>query len=143
MESHFCHEMAPRGAREPPDGVSPLILVVDDEPDFLTFLFDLLFTEGYRVIPFKDGMSALERLPMVNPQVILTDVRLPDMNGLELLRQVKALDPLRPVVVMSAYADQEMYDRSLALRADAFLSKPFTKADLLRTLTQVLEQRRK
>ena len=69
----------------------PLILVVDDESDSLAFLFDLLHNEGYRVLPASSPLDALELVVKRKPSLIISDLRMPVMDGLELIRQVQAL----------------------------------------------------
>jgi len=124
--------------RGPAGYVKPLLVLVDDDPDTLTVLFDLLFSGGYRVIPVGNGESALEAIQRDKPQAVITDVRMPKMDGLELLGRLKNLHPELPVILLTGYGDQGMYHTALTLRAEAFISKPFAPEELLRVIAQVL-----
>jgi CheY-like chemotaxis protein len=139
----------------------PTIIVVDDDPMIGKCLTMFLDGQGYRVIFFTDGNKALAYLAdnAVNPvrsehnqrnnlssksncslldasngvNFLLTDMQMPEMSGLELLRQVKALYPALPALVMSGSADGRDRDEIFALGAD-FIPKPFDLADLLQRI---------
>jgi len=80
----------------------PLILVVDDESDSLAFLFDLLHNEGYRVLPASSPLDALELVVKRKPGLIISDLRMPDLDGMELLDRVKAISPRSRVILLTA-----------------------------------------
>jgi CheY-like chemotaxis protein len=120
--------------------MSSSILVVDDEPD-LAELFRQRFRrevrDGSYVLHFAaSGEEGLRRLGEIRPEpiVILSDINMPGMDGLELLRQTKEMRPDLTVLIVTAYADEERRHRAAALGAAAFLSKPIDFAELKRRL---------
>ena len=117
----------------------PRILIIDDSPANLKLLRVLLLTEGFRVTTATNAMDALSSVAAEPPDLVLTDVQLPDMNGLDLARRLKA-DPRSasvPVVAVTAYAMSGDKARALDAGCDAYVSKPIdTRAlpGLLRSL---------
>jgi len=127
------------------NGAKPTIIVVDDDPMIgrcLTMFLDgrsdahersapnEASGQGYRVIFFTNGNKALAYLADNTVHFLLTDLQMPEMTGLELLRQVKTLYPTLPALVMSGTANGPDRDEIFALGAD-FIAKPFELADLL------------
>jgi two-component system cell cycle response regulator DivK len=119
----------------------PRILIIDDSPANLKLLRVLLLTEGFRVTTATNAMEALASVAAEPPDLVLTDVQLPDLNGLDLARRLKA-DPRSaavPVVAVTAYAMSGDKARALDAGCDAYVSKPIdTRAlpGLLRSLLQ-------
>lgn len=106
------------------------ILIVDDEPD-ITDLFRQRFRQEVRqgryVLHFAtSGEEALRQLAEIHPEliVILSDINMPGMDGLELLREIRQLRPGLPVLMVTAYGDDERRRRAAELGANAFLAKP-------------------
>jgi two-component system, cell cycle response regulator DivK len=118
------------------------VLVVDDHPQNLKLARVLLTGEGYEVRTATDGAEALRVLESYEPQLVLTDVQMPGVGGLELTQQLKA-DPKRrhiKVVVFTAYAMKSDEQRALAAGCDAWLSKPIDTDKLLKVLAEVLRR---
>jgi len=120
------------------------ILIVDDEPD-IADLFRQRFRrevrQGQYVLHFADsGEVALRRLAEIRPEliVILSDINMPGMDGLELLRKVKGLRPELPVLMVTAYGDDERRHRADELGAAAFLTKPVDFDQLKQQLIQLM-----
>lgn len=120
------------------------VLIVDDEPD-IADLFRQRFRrevrQGQYVLHFAEsGKEALRRLAEIRPElmVILSDINMPGMDGLELLRDVRLLRPELPVLMVTAYGDDERRRRADALGARAFLAKPVDFDHLKRHLTQLM-----
>ena len=120
------------------------ILIVDDEPD-IADLFRQRFRrevrQGQYVLHFADsGEEALRRLAEIHPEliVILSDINMPGMDGLELLREVRRLRPELPVLMVTAYGDDERRRRADELGAAAFLSKPVDFDQLKQQLVQLM-----
>lgn len=112
---------------------SPLVLVVDDDPDILDAICDILEGEGYRVARARHGVEALQRVEQETPAIILLDLMMPVMDGLafaQVLRQRNS-SPRIPIVVISADGNPQ---KAAAVGAQGFLAKPF---DIDALLSQV------
>ena len=108
------------------------ILVVDDEPSFCTVLSEILRSFGYFVRQAYDADHAIELLKVDLPDLILTDVMMPGMDGLTFIRQIRS-DPERssiPTIVISAKAQAEDIAETKRAGADAYLIKPFSAREL-------------
>jgi CheY-like chemotaxis protein len=111
---------------------SPLVLVVDDEPLMLPLIARILREDGYEVLVAAHGLAAKQILAsgMVKPDLVLTDLRMPHLDGLQLGRAVAELLPSVPVAYMSAY-DSGLSELSAEVLRDYFLAKPFSPDALL------------
>lgn len=118
------------------------ILVVDDEPNARNALRALLTDEGYAVESAADGVNALGKLPAFAAELVLTDLEMPRMGGLELLRHLHERDADLPVVVMSAFGDSETARGTLRAGARHFLAKPVNLDQLTAVMDQELLRRR-
>ena len=101
------------------------ILVVDDELEVRLVLREFLSGRGYDVTVAGSGVEALSLLEQVNPNVVLLDVTMPDMDGVETLRRLVAVNPALPVIMVTANADIVVTSRLLALGAADYIPKPF------------------
>src|SRR5216683_5746109 len=118
------------------DGSRATILVVDDEPDVRALIREVLTLNGYTVIDTGDPFEArriAERQPI---QLLLTDVVMPIMNGIELAQRVEAASPTTKVILMSGYVTAAVKTSGRPL-----LSKPFRTNDLLAAISQMLDSR--
>jgi two-component system, OmpR family, KDP operon response regulator KdpE len=113
------------------------VLVVDDEPPIRKLLRMGLGTQGYRVIEAADGKAALD-LAREKPDLIILDLGLPDMQGLELLRAIRARDDSVPIVVLSSRDDEVAKVQALDLGADDYVTKPFGMDELLARIRAAL-----
>jgi len=118
-----------------------VLLIEDDEP-FRQGLRSTLALAGHRVADHAAARPALAALPTFVPDLILADLRLPDLDGLEVLQHVKQLDSSVPVVVMTAHGDIETAVRAIQLGAFDFVEKPFGRDRLLMLVTRAVAQRR-
>ncbi len=118
---------------EPALVAAPLILVVDDSLTVRRVTQRLLVREGYRVALAKDGMDALERLVEELPQVVLTDIEMPRMDGFDLVRNIRADTRLRelPVIMITSRIAQKHREYASELGVDHYLGKPYSEEDLL------------
>jgi chemosensory pili system protein ChpA (sensor histidine kinase/response regulator) len=118
---------------EPQVAVAPLVLVVDDSLTVRRVTQRLLVREGYRVVLAKDGMDALERLTEEIPQVVLSDIEMPRMDGFDLVRNIRADARLRdlPVIMITSRIAQKHRDYAAELGVDHYLGKPYSEEDLL------------
>jgi len=115
------------------------ILVVDDEELIRDLCARAL--KGYTVLQAEGGEQALEIMQGRNVDVVLTDVMMPLMNGLDLLREIKERAPNQAVVVMTGYADKEIILKALKADADDFINKPINLIQLKTTIDKVLEKK--
>jgi len=117
------------------------VLVVDDEPDIRDSIAWRLGADGYHLATAADGVTAIEQLSGFMPDVVLLDMKLPDMDGIEVLRRVRQSDEQTLVVLFSGQADET--DRILALEigADAFLQKPCGPREVSACIRSLLRRR--
>ena len=108
------------------------ILVVEDEADLVVTYDRLLRREGYRVVTAASRAEGLKAIEFAPPALVISDLRLPDGDGLDTIRAARALDPPAPVIVVTAFASRAARDAALASGASAFLAKPFPASALLR-----------
>ena len=101
------------------------ILVVDDEPEVRDVFLEFLSDRGYDIIPAGSGREALVAFQTYKPDLVLLDVQMPDMDGVETLRRILTLDPSVPVIVVTADADPRITSTLLALGAADYILKPF------------------
>jgi response regulator RpfG family c-di-GMP phosphodiesterase len=126
----------------PPPVEGARILVVDDEPQLRTLLAMALEREGYRVTTREDGLAALADLADEDISVLLTDLKMPRMGGLELIRAAKERRPDLASVLITAFASTETAVEALRHGADDYLTKPFHLDELRRVVERVLTTRR-
>ena len=99
------------------------ILIVDDEPYIRRFLRTLLVHKGYDVILAEDGQKGFDRFLQERPHVIVLDLRMPVMDGLMVLRQVRSLNPLQPVIILTCGTTEETEQQVRALGVMEFVEK--------------------
>src|SRR5215213_7128761 len=118
------------------------VLVIDDQPSVRFGLRALLEAEGYRVLEAESGAGALPVVTENAPHLILLDLRLPDIDGLELLLRIKEIDDDVPVIILTAHGTIETAIRALKSGAENFLTKPFDTESLLILIAKTLDQSR-
>jgi two-component system response regulator HydG len=119
----------------------PKVLVVDDETGILNTLEILLRREGYAVTTASTGRDALEAVEAAPPDVVLTDIRMPGMTGMELLQEVRDVDPEIAVILMTAQASLQTAMQAVNEGAFYYLQKPFANDELLGLLRRATESR--
>jgi CheY-like chemotaxis protein len=112
----------------------PRVLVVDDEPDAVYLLREFLEAKGYEVLTASDGEEALQKVKEERPHVILLDVRMPGMNGLEVLKRVREIDHEVGVIMVTAVNEEETGRQALQLGAFDYITKPLDFTYLERSL---------
>ena len=120
-----------------------LILVVDDEPGILKVLTISLEDAGYRVVAAADGQEALWHFrEIAYPPIVLTDIKMPGMDGLALLKAIKADDSLKHLPVLMVTAEARKEDIVLAAQSGAagYIVKPFTKATLEEKVQKIMQK---
>ncbi len=121
--------------------MKPRVLVVDDEPDESMLLRDLLSRRGYEVSLAEDGAAALRQVSADEFDVVVTDVRMAGVSGIELCRRVRAEQPDIPVVVVTGMADVETAVAALRAGAYDFVTKPLTAETLSAAVGRAVEHR--
>jgi DNA-binding NtrC family response regulator len=116
------------------------ILVVDDEDALRTVLSGELVSEGYDVRTAADGDDAISNLQKESFDLVLLDIKMPRMNGFEVLKFVKEKYPKTRVVMLTGFADLKNAIESKKLGAEDFVSKPYDLVDLLTTIERVLSE---
>ncbi len=117
------------------------LLVADDDPGLRESLERTLTREGYRVVLASDGRAALERVQAGGVDLIVTDLRMPGLTGLELLRAAKAIRPDVDVILLTAFGTVEEAVKAMKDGAYDFLTKPFRREQLLKLVDKALERR--
>jgi len=117
------------------------LLVADDDPGLRESLERTLTREGYRVVLASDGRAALERVQAGGVDLIVTDLRMPGLTGLELLRAAKAISPDVDVILLTAFGTVEEAVKAMKDGAYDFLTKPFRREQLLKLVDKALERR--
>ena len=120
--------------------MSHSILVADDEDGNRSAVRRVLERDGHTVFEAKDGQEAVQLLQAQSPSLLITDLKMPKLNGLELLRAAKKLLPDLGVIIMTAYGSVETAVEAMKNGASDFISKPLHRADLIRSVRSVLEK---
>jgi two-component system KDP operon response regulator KdpE len=115
------------------------ILIVDDEPQITRVLRRSLTSRGYDVRVAADGESALQTFGDWSPDLVITDLSMPHMDGLELCRNLRAISPL-PVIVLSVRGEERMKVQALDAGADDYVTKPFGMNELLARIRAALRR---
>lgn len=119
----------------------PRILVVDDEPKILRLLESLLGREGYRVETAPDAAAALRGVVRTHPDLLVTDLMMPGMDGLELARRAREIDADLPIVLITGYASMETAVAALREGVSDYVTKPFSLAELKAVVGRILSHR--
>lgn len=119
------------------------VLVVDDSGLARRSLRQVLESAGYQVVEAEDGLSALERYYLEKPDVVLLDLVMRGMYGLEVLGKMRELDPDARIVVVSADIQSTSHEMAEQAGAKAFINKPFDRAEILGALDTALAGARK
>lgn len=124
-------------------GETHKILVVDDEPGIRELLAPFLERAGYEIQTASNGVEALEKVKTFQPELVILDVLMPEMNGREVLRQLREEENWTPVILLTQVGDAP--ERALALEegADDYLNKPFDSNELMARIKAVLRRARK
>lgn len=133
-------ELAPLSGNDCQDNIQPIVLAVDDNEDNLVLLNQVLMILGYSFISCRDGHSAILLAQNYQPDLILLDIMLPDLDGLEVVRQLKQ-DPQTsqiPIVAVTAMARPEDRERILAAGCVDYIKKPYIIDDLEITIRRFL-----
>jgi DNA-binding response OmpR family regulator len=115
------------------------VLVVDDEPKLRRLVRQILEAAGFAVLEARDGQQAVETVAERRPDLVLLDVMMPRLDGMEACRRIRAFSDV-PVVMVTALTDEAALVRGLGLGADEYLTKPFRPRALLAHVRAVLRR---
>ncbi|MBZ0263676.1 response regulator [bacterium] len=121
--------------------VKPLVLVADDESDLLDVLDEQLRAIGFETILANDGMDAWEKFQEFGPVMVITDIHMPRMNGITLLKQIKETDEEVIVIVITGYSHYQQLIQYVPNPPDAFLQKPFNMETLIKSIRLAYKNR--
>jgi chemosensory pili system protein ChpA (sensor histidine kinase/response regulator) len=138
--SHHVQKAGNYDSPKPLHAALPQVLVVDDSLTIRKVLSRLLEREGYQVILAKDGMDALQKLQEVIPEIILTDIEMPGMDGFELVRNIKADQQFMhvPLIMISSRTAQKHRNLAESLGVDLFLGKPVQEDALIAQISNLI-----
>ncbi len=114
------------------------ILVIDDEPGIRDLLDTLLRRKGYAVVLAESGWKGVELFRREHPDVIVLDLKMPGMDGLTVLQEIRSLDPRQPVIILTGTGTAEMEQQVRALGATEFVEKEFSLDRLGDSLKRIL-----
>jgi response regulator RpfG family c-di-GMP phosphodiesterase len=126
----------------PATEAAPYCLIVDDEPRLRQVMVHLMRSDGFQCIEAGNGLEALEQLEKYDVTLVLSDLRMPKMDGFGLLREIRARFPDCAVVMITAVADVEIAVNCLAIGAADYVIKPYQLEDVRARVAQALEKRR-
>ena len=116
------------------------ILVIDDEKPTLSMFGLFLGAYGYEVFTAENGPEGIELFKKERPPIVLTDIEMPGMDGLTVLKEIKKIDPKTEVIVITGYGDMEMAKQALDSDAVGFINKPIKKEALDQALNKARER---
>src|SRR5579862_668770 len=116
------------------------ILVIDDDESLRDTIGVLLEQEGFRAVLVADGRTGFEKSMMLKPDLILVDLRLPGMSGVEICKQLRAAHVTTPIIVLSAMGDELDKVLLLEIGADDYVVKPFGARELMARIRAVLRR---
>lgn len=116
------------------------ILIVDDQPGIRLLLKEVFHKEGYQVITAGSGKEAMEKVQEVCPDLVLLDMKIPGMDGIEILKRLKKIDSNVHVLMMTAYGELDLIKESMNWGAERYFTKPFDVFEVRDAVKQLLAQ---
>ena len=113
------------------------VLIVDDDRDIVTIVSTILSGRGWDIKAAYNGREALEAVTSSKPDIILLDIMMPEMNGIEVLKRIKKIDINARIIMITAFGDVESYLDSMELGAYEYINKPFETDELLEMIDRV------
>ena len=131
IESFNCScEFGGRGA-----GVQMKVLIVDDEPEICSLLEEFLSQRGYAVVTATSGEEGISKFAVMKPDLVLLDIRMPDIDGLQVLKQIKQSDPQTGTIMITAIKDSDTVKQALTMGVNDYIVKPIDLNHLEKLLT--------
>lgn len=119
------------------------VLIVDDSKFQRSFITRALEEEGHEVLPAENGEMGLDMFGKNNPDCILCDLNMPEMDGYELIRKVREKDKNIPIIIVSSDTQELTHNKCMELGATELINKPFKKENLLKMIARVVSERQK
>ena len=134
------HEVNANGGAPRPNGAAKTVMVVEDNDLNMKLFHDLLEAHGYNILQTKDGMEALRLAREHRPDLILMDIQLPEVSGLEVTKWIKEDDSLKsiPVVAVTAFAMKGDEEKIREGGCEAYIAKPISVTNFLQTVARFL-----
>lgn len=117
------------------------LLVIDDEPAIREGVRRILESDSYKVETFASGHAALERIKQESFDLVITDLKMPGISGMDVLKSIKEIQPDLPVIFITGYSSVDSAVEVMKLGAVDYIAKPFTPDEMLQTIKTALEQR--
>ncbi len=117
---------------------TPTILIIEDDEASREFLSEVISIQGYEFILAGNGIDGIEQFTKHGADLILLDIRLPDISGIEVLKKLRKLSPSVPVIAQTAFAMEKDRDEFLKAGFDGYLSKPIKPDDLISAIETFL-----
>lgn len=117
------------------------ILIVDDQKGVCRLLEELFVMEDYAVTVAGDGREALDKFQDAQPDVVLMDMKMPHMNGLEAAQEMLKINPSMPIIMMTAYGEIEMVHKALTIGVRRHVTKPFDILDLRDMVRDIIDEK--
>ncbi len=115
------------------------ILIVDDEPNYLVILSELLNEEGFETLTADNGRKALKIAKNTDLDLVMTDMKMPDVDGFSLMKSIKEYNQHLPVIMITAYGEVEKAVKAMRLGAYNYLTKPFNNDELVASINKAIE----
>ena len=119
------------------------ILVVDDDEAILVFLKEVIESEGYSFLSASRGEEALIKIKEDKPDLVMLDIEMPDLNGLEVLGLIREEDKTLPVIILTAYGTSERFKEAMRLKVSGFIPKGTSVKDAVHKIKAVLKTAQK
>ena len=113
------------------------VLVVDDEFHIVQVVAIKLKNNGFDVVTAENGITGIDLFKKERPEIVLTDIKMPGMDGLEVLKKLKEIDSSIPVIVVTGHGDSDLEQEALGLDAAGFIHKPIDREELEKVLGRI------
>lgn len=118
--------------------MSYTVLVIDDQPGIRRLLVEVLNEEGYQVVTASNGYEGLQQAKEHNPQLILMDMKMPGMDGIETLKELKKVGQGDRVIMMTAYGELDLVNQAREIGAYDYITKPFDVIGLCQVIHEIM-----
>lgn len=118
----------------------PKLLIIDDEKPTLSMFRLFLTALGYEVLTAENGLEGIELFKKESPPIVLTDIKMPGIDGLEVLKQIKNISPKTEVIVITGHGDVDLAKEAMDLNASGFIHKPIDRKSLEEALNKAIQK---